>query len=126
MANPPDIDVEIGPSEPSRSRRNPSETGFSADQRNPAEARSPVTLAPEGPRVADAGFGLRPALPEADRVADTIDLVARQVGRVIGYVRSRTPAEMRADAGRALVDNAALSLAAALGLGYLVGRQVRR
>jgi hypothetical protein len=55
-----------------------------------------------------------------------VDEVGRYVGRAVGYVRTRTPTEMRADGERVIIENPVLALAAALGFGYLVGRQVRR
>jgi hypothetical protein len=108
MANSLDIDMEIGRTQAPRRRT------------------APLTSAREGRAVVDADVASRPALPPADRVGDTVEAVGRQVGRAYGYARSRTTAEMRADAERAIVDNPMLALAAALGLGFVVGRLVRR
>jgi hypothetical protein len=128
MANPPDVDVRLGRIEPPR-RNPPQEQPW----RNPADtARAgtasmpPPRVATEDRRIVEVPLPGQPALPEADRVDEAIDLVGRYVGRAIGYVRTRTPAQMRADAERVVVENPVLSLAAALGFGYLVGRQVRR
>ncbi len=65
-------------------------------------------------------------LPPRDTLADAVETVALQAGRIVGYCTSRGPGAIRSDAERAIVDNAALALVAALGLGYLVGRQLRR
>ncbi len=122
MANPPDIDIEIGRSEPPRGH------GFRGSRAdiNSGGPATPPRLAPEGRAVVDPGVAGRPALPPADRVGDTVELVGRHAGRAYGYARSRTPAEMRADAEGVIVDNPVLALAAALGLGFVAGRLVRR
>jgi hypothetical protein len=118
MANAPEIYVE---------RTSPGRAGQAVSSRSSAPRSAPLPeRTPVGGRIAETSIISRPALPEADRVGDAVDRVARQAGRVVGYLRSRTPAEMRADAERVIVDNGALALVAALGLGYLVGRQVRR
>ena len=119
MANAADVDVEVGQTEPRvRSRGRITTPGV-------AGPGSPDPVAAAARRL-DAPIADRRALPEADRLADAIDLIGRQVGRVYGYLRSRTPAVIRADAERVVVENAALALVAALGLGYAAGRLVRR
>ncbi len=65
-------------------------------------------------------------LPPADRVAEVVDKVGVEVGRAVGYLQSRSPSDMRADAEALLTQRPLVSIAAALGLGYIVGWELRR
>ena len=136
MAKPPDIDVEIGRID--LPRRNPAQAGPHGEPRRTPAAAGPQgatsavapTAAPsralEARRNVEAGSSTKPALPEPDPVGDAIDVVGWHVGRAVAYLRTQTASAMRADAERVIVANPVLALTAALGFGYLVGRQVRR
>ncbi len=54
-----------------------------------------------------------------------VDSVGENVGRAVGYLRTRRPSDMRTDLERVIVGSPLLSLAAALGVGYLIGSRLR-
>ncbi len=54
-----------------------------------------------------------------------VDSVGENVGRAVGYLRTRRPSDMRTDLEHVIAGSPLLSLVAALGVGYLVGSRLR-
>ncbi len=91
----------------------------------PTAPARPTDVVPTGDRATVFPETRRDTAVE-DRVMEVVDGIGKAIGRATGYVRSRPRADMRADAENLIAGRPLLVLGAALGLGYLVGRQIRR
>jgi hypothetical protein len=89
-------------------------------------AASPAAVGNRRDDISLPGRQVRHGLPAHDWLAEAADTVGTAVGRAAGYVQSRRPSDVRADAERLIAERPVEVLGAALCLGFLVGFGLRR